>query len=110
MELLVDIQEDHAELEMVENNDLDLLIPAGWAGGYYPLYIPDGFTVTDVGSLFASVNFASSDGRNIRFTELTPDDQAISTVKMRACPIPQSTARTLSSSEGRFYNRRMGSG
>ena len=76
MELLVDIQEDHAELEMVENNDLDLLIPAGWAGGYYPLYIPDGFTVTDVGSLFASVNFASSDGRNIRFTELTPDDQA----------------------------------
>ena len=75
MELLVDIQEDHAELEMVENNDLDLLIPAGWAGDYYPLYIPDGFTVTDVGSLFATINFTSSDGRNIRFTELTADDQ-----------------------------------
>ena len=75
MELLINIQDDHAELEMVENNDLDLHIPAEWAGNYYPLYIPDDFTAIDVGSLFATINFASSDGRNIRFTELAPDDQ-----------------------------------
>ncbi len=75
MEMLIDIQEDHAQLEMVENNDLALHVPAAWTGDYYPLYIPEGFAVADVGSLFASIHFASSDGRNIRFTELTPDAQ-----------------------------------
>ena len=75
MELLINIQEDHTGLEMVENDDLALYIPAEWTGDYYPLYIPDGFAVTEVSSLFASINFSSSDGFNIRFTELTPDDQ-----------------------------------
>ncbi len=74
MELLIDIQEDHAELRLIENNDIVFFVPAEWQGEYYPSYIPGGFVLEEVGTLYTFARYSDKDGRIIRFTEYTSDD------------------------------------
>ena len=69
MELLIDIQDDHTELHYVENEDEEFYVPVGWTGIYYPSYIPDGFTMTDMNELFCDVTFADEEGNRICFSE-----------------------------------------
>lgn len=74
MELLISIQEDHTELNFVENDDKAFYIPAGWSGSYYPSYIPDGFVMTEMSELYCDVTYINEDGAKIYFSEYLQDD------------------------------------
>lgn len=75
MELLIDIQEDHTELNFVEIDDKAFYIPASWSGSYYPSYIPDGFVMAEMSELYCDVTYVNEEGAKIYFSEYLQDDQ-----------------------------------
>ena len=74
MELLIDIQEDHTELNFVENEDAGFYVPANWQGSYYPSYIPAGFNLVEQGEFTCYVRYQDNAGQNIYFTEYNESD------------------------------------
>lgn len=74
MELLIHIQEDHTELEFVENADKAFYVPAGWNGSYYPSYIPEGFTLSERSNLYCDVTYVNAEGAKIYFSEYRQED------------------------------------
>lgn len=74
MELLIDIQEDHAELIFVEDEDAEFYVPADWQGNYYPSYIPAGFNLVEQGEFTCYVRYQDNAGQNIYFTEYNESD------------------------------------
>lgn len=73
MELLIHIEEDHADIDFVENTSLSFDVPANWTGIYFPSYIPEGMVVTEVDGLFAEIKYVDSNGRELTFEECTQD-------------------------------------
>lgn len=73
MQLLINIQEDHTELLFIENEEAAYDVPVDWGGMYYPSYIPDGFSLTDIGVLYCDVLFTASNGDYICFSEYQQD-------------------------------------
>lgn len=74
MELLISIQDDHTELQFVENDEKAFDVPADWQGLYYPSYIPDGFVLDDIGRYYSDVTYINEEGAMIYFNEYTQDD------------------------------------
>ena len=75
MELLIHIQEDHTELQLVENEDEDFYVPANWQGSYYPSYIPEGFNLVEHGKFVCYVRYQEKGGKNIYYTEYNESDK-----------------------------------
>lgn len=69
LKLLVDVRSDHTNIRLMNYDTIDM--PNEWIGMYYPTYIPEGYTVTDVGELFPSVELNNEDGMYIYFDEHT---------------------------------------
>lgn len=69
LKLLVNVRSDHTNVRLMNYDTID--IPNEWIGMYYPTYIPEGYTVTDVGELFPSVDLYNEDGVRISFSEYT---------------------------------------
>ena len=69
--MLVNVRSDHTNVSLMNYHMID--IPNDWLGMYYPTYIPDGYTVTEVGELSALVDFYNEDGIFIVFEEHTED-------------------------------------
>lgn len=74
MELLISIQEDHTELNFVENENAAFDVPADWQGTYYPSYIPEGFSLVEQGQLNCYVRYQNNEGDNIIFDEYSQED------------------------------------
>ena len=75
LQMLIRIEEDHAKLSLVENEDASFDVPSGWQGDYYPTYIPDGYEVSSVISYFATVEFSNAEGNVLTFNECSESDQ-----------------------------------
>ncbi len=69
MKLLIDIQEDHTELRLVEIDEPVIEIPEGWTGIYYPTYMPEGFELEKVSELFWEATYRNEEGAAIYFSE-----------------------------------------
>lgn len=74
MELLISIQEDHTELSFVENESAAFDVPADWQGTYYPAYIPDEFSLVELGRINSYLRYENGQGTYIDFTEYSADD------------------------------------
>lgn len=75
MELLISIQDDHTELNYIENLKGDFYIPAEWNGLYYPSHITEGFSLTDISGLYCEVAYSNDSGVTLYFSEYQSDDQ-----------------------------------
>ena len=60
--MLIRIEEDHAKLSLVEDEDASFDVPSGWQGDYYPTYIPDGYEVFNVIPYYATVEISNVEG------------------------------------------------
>ncbi len=69
MKLLIDIQEDHTELRLVESGEPGIEIPEGWTGLYYPAYMPEGFELEEISKLYCSVKYCDELGNVFYFSE-----------------------------------------
>lgn len=75
MELLIQIDTDRGEarFQFVENPSVEFTVPEMWPGEYYPSYIPEGFTVTQIVEAFTLVEYNSSNRQKISFSENTAE-------------------------------------
>lgn len=71
MKLLIEIQEDHARLSLVEDDESEVLVPPEWSGEYYPYYIPEGFEIKEVDARDCSISYVNSVGNELHFVERT---------------------------------------
>ena len=74
MELLISIQNDHTELSFTENEKITFFVPTDWQGTYYPAYIPEGYTVAELGQHNLNVRYQNSSGSSIYFSEYSEGD------------------------------------
>ena len=49
-------------------------VPEDWRGDYYPSYLPQGFSVTEMNPYFAEVTYEREDGAQIFFSESTEEE------------------------------------
>ena len=75
LQMLIRIEEDHAKLSLVENEDASFDVPSGWQGDYYPTHIPDGYGVSNVIPYYATVEFSNTEGNVLTFNECSESDQ-----------------------------------
>ena len=75
LQMLIRIEEDHAKLSLVEDEDASFDVPSGWQGDYYPTYIPDGYGVSNVIPYYATVEFSNTEGNVLTFNECSESDQ-----------------------------------
>ncbi len=75
MELLIRIEEDHTDIDFIENEDSSFEVPASWKGSYFPAYIPEGFDLSETSNFFNEVIFKDTAGRELHFGEYTEDEQ-----------------------------------
>jgi hypothetical protein len=75
MELLIRIEEDHTDIDFIENEDGSFEVPASWKGSYFPAYIPEGFNLSERSSFFNEVIFKDTAGRELHFGEYTENEQ-----------------------------------
>ena len=75
LQMLIRIEEDHAKLSLVEDEDASFDVPSGWQGDYYPTYIPDGYEVSNVSHYFATIEYNDSEGGVLTFNECSESDQ-----------------------------------
>ena len=73
MKLLISIQEDHTEISLREDVALSYDVPAKWEGNYYPSYIPDGYKISSLQTVFWSVEYVNNEDRYITFEEYTEE-------------------------------------
>lgn len=71
MNLLIEMQEDHASVRMIESDGSVIEIPAEWKGEYFPTYIPEGYEVYRIHDTVAKIDYINSAGKWICFNEYT---------------------------------------
>lgn len=74
MELLIDIQEDHTALQLIENEEAAFYVPAEWHGSFYPMSVPDGFVLDEISKLANEATFTNENGDHIYYGEYTEGD------------------------------------
>lgn len=75
LNFLINIEEQYAELSLVEDEQASFVVPTGWTGSYYPSYVPEGFEATYFNEYFANVYFENQAGNYIDFSELDEDSE-----------------------------------
>ena len=73
MKLLIEIQEDHTDLSLVEDESASFVVPKEWRGEFFPSYIPEGFEVVKLFSHVDVIDFEDASGDFIEFDEFTED-------------------------------------
>lgn len=79
MKLLIDIQDDHTELALVEDPSASFDVPANWRGEYYPAYIPEGYALEAIDPYFNTVQYTNAHAQSIYFDEYTDEEANIDT-------------------------------
>ena len=69
MQMLIEIQNDHADVSFVEDQNAGLLVPEGWKGLYYVSYVPEGFSFADMSKFISKVHFVNKEGAQLYFGE-----------------------------------------
>ena len=110
---LIRINEEYAEIGM-EEMDSTIEIPAGWKGGYYLSYVPEGYEVSQVSPFSPYVLYANADGKTLLFregsedstTNIDSEDKAISYESVNgetALVMEDETGTSIVWSEGKKY-------
>lgn len=73
LQFLIDVQSDHTELSLVEDEAAAFDVPEGWQGSYFPSRIPEGYCFHGMSRAGDYVEYANSDGDTISFDECTQD-------------------------------------
>lgn len=71
MELLIEMQDDHASLRLIESEKASAEVPPEWKGEYFPTYIPEGYEVYRIHDTVAKIDYINSAGKWICFNEYT---------------------------------------
>jgi len=69
MQMLIDYQEGHIDVSLIEDEDASFDVPAGYLGEYFPSYLPEGCEIVSVSSLCAAVDFRTASGGGMYFDE-----------------------------------------
>ena len=75
MELLISMTDEYALVSLQEGASID--IPTDWAGGYYPSYLPEGFSLVKVygNQAACGVIYQNDEGIELDFDEYTQAGQ-----------------------------------
>ncbi len=114
MKLLIEIQDDHTDLSLVEDEEAAYYVPAEWSGDYFPAYLPDGFVVSWQSKIHSDLIWANDAQETIQFiersevTEISWDSESaeisqISVNGMEALMIRKGTMTTLVWTNGDKY-------
>lgn len=69
LELLVRMDNpEYAELSLVEKENASFDVPSEWGGGFYPTYIPEGFSLARIEDLGVEHHVEYTDNRDARLT------------------------------------------
>ena len=52
LEMIMNVEKQYTEISLQENNAKSFHVPSEWKGTYYPAYIPDGFVIEKISSLY----------------------------------------------------------
>lgn len=74
LDFISKIEEQYSTMSLDVNENDKPQPPEGWKGKYFPLYIPDEFSLIRVDSDFNSVFFRADDGRIFEFAERKSGD------------------------------------
>ena len=99
MEMLIDIQEDHAQLEMVETTTLPSMSPLHGQGTTIRYISRRALRLPTWAASLLQYILPAAMGAISALRSLPRMRRQTSTAKTRACPTPQSTAKTRSSSK-----------
>lgn len=69
MDFIAQIEENYSTVGIGYNDNDKPFVPEEWKGKFYPYYIPDGFSLTFVDSLYAAAYYSASDDRVLQFCE-----------------------------------------
>jgi len=75
MKLLIEIQEDHADISIQEDEAASFDVPAEWRGEYFPSYIPEGYSMSKIYKIYDHIEYENQEGDRISFIEYTEDTQ-----------------------------------
>ena len=75
MKLLIEIQEDHTDISIQEDEEASFDVPAEWRGEYFPSYIPEGYRVSMIYKIYNHIEYKNQEGDKISFIEYTEDTQ-----------------------------------
>ncbi len=73
LEFIMNIEDEYTELGFDDSDDVYMDVPAEWMGNYYPVYIPNGFTLHSVDLDMPEVTYTDVNGNNLSFSEFTSD-------------------------------------
>lgn len=73
LEFLINMEDQYAELSLIEKDDITLDVPNEWKGRVYLSYIPEGFKLSHVGKEGYKVFYEDGKGHTITFTEYNAD-------------------------------------
>jgi hypothetical protein len=74
MKLLIEIQEDHTDLSLVEDEEAAYYVPTDWKGEYYPAYLPESCEVDWISILGTEIIWEDNSGEQTKFIESTEDN------------------------------------
>ena len=75
MKLLIEIQEDHTDISIQEDEAASFDVPVEWRGEYFPSYIPEGYSMSKIYKIFDHIEYENQEGDRISFIEYTEDTE-----------------------------------
>ena len=91
LEMIIELNEDHAAISLLPLDELEFEVPAGYMGDYFPSYIPEGYELSWISKYYGEVRYFNSDTQLIQFGEDTSatvvslsvsDDAVFSTISL----------------------------
>lgn len=74
LDFIAHIEENYSAVSLDYNDNDTSVVPLEWRGAYYPFFIPEGFTLSQVNSLYNSVFYEASGDRVLQFDEYSDGD------------------------------------
>jgi hypothetical protein len=74
LDLILNVEKQYTEISLQENNEKSFTVPSDWKGTYYPAYIPEGFEIDKISSLYGISSLDCINGdRYLFFSECGED-------------------------------------
>lgn len=74
LDFIAQIEENYSTVSIIHNENDEIYVPEGWGGEYYPLYVPEEFSLARVDNFFNMVHYTTTDNRVLEFCE-SPDTE-----------------------------------
>lgn len=103
LRFIINITDTHTELSLEDSTYID--VPVEWCGNYYPSYIPEGYSLTQVVPYPCEAYYENVDGTQLSFYEY--DDSSYTSIdtedaEIRSIPLHETTA-LVSEKEGNAF-------